>query len=248
MKISVIIPSYKEQDGLVRAVKEVARLIRGTDCEIIVADATPGNAAAEALGGSGAIVLSAPKGRGSQMNAGAAKASGGILLFLHADTSLPENAFEAITKTMSSGLYSAGAFRLEINSAEPWLRFVAWTANIRNFFTGTPYGDQAIFVKKELFEKLGGYREIPLMEDLDFMERVKAQGGGIIILGEAVRTSPRRWEQEGRLYATLMHNALRLLRLSGASPEKLAAFRAAPGLAGKIKALCSRRSDTGERG
>lgn len=248
MKISVIIPSYREQDGLVRAVKEVARLIRGTDCEIIVADATPGNAAAEALGGSGALVLSVPKGRGSQMNAGAAKASGEILLFLHADTSLPENAFEAIAKAMETGLYGAGAFRLEIDSAEPWLRFVAWTANIRNYFTRTPYGDQAIFVKKKLFEKLGGYREIPVMEDLDFMERVKAHGGGIMILDEAVRTSPRRWEREGRLYTTLMHNALRLLRLSGAAPEKLAAFRAAPGLAGKVKALCSRRAGTGERG
>ncbi|MBI4352011.1 MAG: TIGR04283 family arsenosugar biosynthesis glycosyltransferase, partial [Elusimicrobia bacterium] len=182
----------------------------------------------------------APKGRGAQMNAGAKKAAGEILLFLHADTRLPENAFGAIAGALDSGTYGAGAFRLEIDSPDPWLRFVAWTANIRNFFTKTPYGDQAIFVRKELFDKLGGYRELPLMEDLDFMERVKAGGGRIVILAEAVRTSPRRWETEGLFYTTLMHNALRLLRLSGAGPEKIAAFRRAAGLGGKIKVLCSR--------
>ncbi|OIO00558.1 MAG: hypothetical protein AUJ51_09890 [Elusimicrobia bacterium CG1_02_56_21] len=247
MKISVIIPSYKEQDTIVSAVNGVLRLARGTECEIIIADATPGTGVLQALAGSGAIVLTSPKGRGSQMNSGAAKATGDILLFLHADTLLPENAFDAILRALVSGLYSAGAFRLEIDSAKPWLRFIAWTANIRNYFTGTPYGDQAIFVRREFFRKLGGYLEIPIMEDLDFMERVRAHGGKIVILSEAVRTSPRRWETEGMLATTLMHNALRLLRLSGAAPEKLVAFRLAPGLTGKLKVLCASRPVSGEQ-
>lgn len=243
MKISIIIPSYKEQDNITGTVNEVRRLACGSEYEVIVADATPGGAVLRALEGSGALALAAPKGRGAQMNAGAAKASGEIFLFLHADTRLPENAFEAIRKTMASGLYGAGAFRLEIDSPRPWLRFIAWTANIRNFFTGTPYGDQAIFVGKELFIKLGGYKELPVMEDLDFMERVKARGGRIAILSEAVRTSARRWETEGMFFTTLMHNALRLLRLAGVAPEKLAAFRRAPGVPGKIKILFGGRED-----
>ena len=246
MKFSVIIPSYREQAEIARVVQEVQRLPGRAEREIIVADATPGTAVLEALKGLGVITLSAPKGRGSQMNAGAKKAAGEILLFLHADTRLPENAFEAIAKALDSGLYGAGAFRLEIDSHNSWLRFVAWTANIRNFFTNTPYGDQAIFVRKDLFGKIGGYRELPVMEDLDFIERVKAGGGRIVILAEAVRTSPRRWETEGLFYTTLMHNAMRLLRLSGAGPEKIAAFRRAAGLAGKLKALCSRRTTPGE--
>ncbi len=247
MKFSVIIPSYCEQAGIARVVREVQRLPGRADREIIVADATPGTAVQKALKGSGAITLCAPKGRAAQMNAGAKKAAGEIRLVRHADTRLPENAFGAIARAMDSGLYSAGAFRLEIDSPNPWLRFVAWTASIRNFFTNTPYWDQAIFVRKDLFERLGGYREIPVMEDLDFTERVKAQGGRIVILDEAVRTSARRWETEGMLSTTLMHNALRLLRLTGAAPEKLVAFRLAPGLTGKLKVLCGRRPVSGEQ-
>jgi len=247
MKFSVIIPSFNEADRILRAVKDIQSLISGYECEIIVADATSGASTAAALEGSGATTLSTRKGRGSQLNAGAIRATGDILLFLHADTRLPENAFGAIAKAMASGLYSAGAFRLEIDSLNPWLRFVAWMANVRNYFTNTPYGDQAIFVKKDFFKKVGGYLEIPVMEDLDFMERVRAHGGRIVVLDEAVRTSPRRWETEGMLYTTLMHNAMRLLRLSGVAPEKIAAFRRAPGLAGKIKILCARQAARGER-
>ncbi|MBI4352094.1 MAG: glycosyltransferase, partial [Elusimicrobia bacterium] len=96
MKFSVIIPSYCEQAGIALAVKEVLRLPGRAEREVIVADATPGTAVREALKDSGAITLAAPKGRGAQMNAGAKKAAGEILLFLHADTRLPENAFGAI--------------------------------------------------------------------------------------------------------------------------------------------------------
>ena len=245
MKFSIIIPTYRETAGIALAVREVRRLAGGAECEIIVADATPGTAVPEALSGSGAITLSAPKGRGAQMNAGALIATGEILLFLHADTRLPENALAAIGTAMKSGRYSAGAFRLKIDSPAPWLRFVAWTANVRNFFTGTPYGDQAIFVRRDLFKKVGGYREIPVMEDLDFIERVRGSGGRIVLLKEAVLTSPRRWETEGMLYTTLTHNLLRLLRLAGTTPVKMNAFRLARGLTGKLNALFGRAPGPG---
>ena len=237
---SVIIPAYNESAGIARAVAGVERLLPAAEGEIIVADAGPGEGTARALTGSRAVRIACAKGRAVQMNAGAGKASGSVLVFLHADTRLPDNAFSAIGKALASGEYCAGAFRLKIASGNPWLKFVAFTANVRNFFTGTPYGDQAIFVSRSAFEEAGGYREIPIMEDPDLVERLRARGGRIAILEEFAETSPRRWETEGLFLATFMHNLLRLLRLAGASPEKLAAFRQAAGPAAKLKVLLER--------
>ena len=182
------------------------------------------------------------------MNLGAGKASGDVLVFLHADTLLPPGAFQAMELALGARAYCGGAFRLKLNSRSAWLRFVAWSANIRNTFTGTPYGDQAIFVRAGFFRALGGYRELPIMEDVDLVDRARKAGGRLTILKESVLTSPRRWETDGMLSTTLTNHALSLLYLAGVEPAKLARLRESRGLRAKIAALSGAAGLERERG
>lgn len=237
MKFSVIIPVYEEGPLAAAAVEALRRNAGGLDAEIILPCAGRGAAAVPDSLPPDALCFRSPKGRALQMNQGAGAASGDVLVFLHADTSLPPGAFQAIERALGTGAYCGGAFRLKLDSGRPWLRFVAWSANIRNLFTGTPYGDQAIFMKAGFFRALGGYREIPIMEDVDLVRRARAAGGRLVILKEYAVSSARRWEKEGLLGTTLTNHALRLLYLAGTAPEKLAGFRAARGVLSKLVAL-----------
>ena len=237
MKFSVIIPVYEDGPLAAAAVEALRRTAGGADAEIIVPCAGPGAAAVPGGLSPDAVYLRSPKGRAVQMNQGAKAASGEVLVFLHADTRLPQGAFQAIERALSAGDYCGGAFRLKLDSGRPWLRFVGWTANIRNVFTGTPYGDQAIFIKSGFFRALGGYRELPIMEDVDLVRRARAAGGRLVILREYAVSSARRWEKDGLLATTLTNHALRLLYLAGTAPEKLAGFRAARGVLAKLDAL-----------
>ncbi|MDM8536408.1 TIGR04283 family arsenosugar biosynthesis glycosyltransferase, partial [Desulfobacterales bacterium HSG17] len=172
----------------------------------------------------GVIKVSSPKGRGIQMNAGAKQATGRILLFLHADTFLPVNGLELICYSLSKNNIVAGAFDLGINSEIKYYRIIEKTASIRSRLTGVPYGDQAIFVKKDYFFSIKGFQEIPIMEDVDFMGRIKKHRRKIITLPLKVSTSSRRWETDGVLCGTLRNWLLMILYLVGTSPEKLAVF------------------------
>ena len=237
MKFSVIIPAYNEGARAAAAAKAVLKHAVGADAEVILAVAGRSDAAVYRGLPVEVKVIVSPRGRARQMNLGAAAATGDVLLFLHADTVLPPGALMAAEQALRPGYHRCGAFRLKLDSENAWLRFVAWTANIRNVFTGTPYGDQAIFIKTALFRALGGYAELPIMEDVDLVRRARLAGGRPVILKDYVVSSARRWEKDGLLAVTLTHHALRLLYFFGVAPEKLAAFRNARGTAGKFSAL-----------
>ena len=167
----------------------------------------------------------APKGRGSQLNRGAALANGDILLFLHADTMMSQKAVTCLQLEMKHNKsIVGGAFDLGIHSPKKIYRLIECMANKRSHITNLPYGDQAIFLRKKYFLKIGGFSEIPLMEDVDIMQRIKKKNDKIAILPAKVQTSPRRWEKEGVLYVTLRNWLLISLYILGVSPDRLVRF------------------------
>lgn len=221
--ISIIIPVLNEAAVIGETVARLRRQ-RSGDGEIIVVDGSPEGSTISALTDPAAVAVLSERGRARQMNAGAARASGSVLLFLHADTALPPDALRLIRDALGSGRYVGGAFALGIGSDRPVFRAIERLASLRTRLTRVPFGDQAIFIRKDYFDTLGGYDEIPLMEDIALMRRIKRRGGRIVLLPERVTTSPRRWEQEGVLLCTLRNWALQLLYYAGVSPGRLARF------------------------
>lgn len=222
-KISIIIPVWNEISTINQTVDTIFRLKYSGDLEVVVIDADPDGKTIKEIQNSDIVKAIYEKGRAKQMNKGAAVASGNILLFLHADTELPANALDDISSAIEKG-YMCGAFNLGIKSERFVFRIIESAVNIRTRITRIPYGDQAIFIRKDYFDSLGGFSEIPLMEDVELMRRIKRQGGETYIVQEEVMTSSRRWEKEGILYCTLRDWILITLYYLGVSPEKLARF------------------------
>ncbi|MCP4150541.1 MAG: glycosyltransferase family 2 protein [bacterium] len=220
--ISVIIPVYNEAGTIDATLNALQKMRDSFAVEIIVVDGDANSSTISAISHDNTIKMSAPKGRALQMNAGAAKARGDILLFLHADTILPDGAFDDISGAMTSGQFVAGAFNISIPKNRPLLRFNYYTSYLRSRLTGIPYGDQAIFIRKEVFNKFGGYPEIPLMEEVALMKLLKKNKLRVIILKNSVKTSTRRYDQDGFLFGLLRNNAIRFLYLLGVSPHRLA--------------------------
>jgi rSAM/selenodomain-associated transferase 2 len=218
----VIIPVFAESAIINRTVREVRASASGRPVEIVVADGGPGHATLAALDDPGVIGVRCPPGRGVQMNAGAAVAGGAVLLFLHADTRLPENWPAALDRVIDTGGVRAGAFSLAIDSPRPALAMVARFANLRSRLERVPYGDQAPFLHAMLFRELGGFAPIPIMEDVDLFRRLKRRGEPVAILKERVLTSPRRWDKDGVVRRTLGNWRLRLRYALGAAPDELA--------------------------
>jgi len=156
------------------------------------------------------------------MNAGAALASGDLLLFLHVDSVLPDNALRLLRSAMRDARIAGGAFELGIASDRALFRITERYVAVRTRLTRIPFGDQAIFLRRAYFDGIGGYSDIPLMEDVDLMIRVRKRGGAITVLPEKVMTSARRWEREGILYCTLRNWMLQILYSIGVSPIRLA--------------------------
>lgn len=142
------------------------------------------------------------KGRGHQMNFGAERADGDILLFLHADCTLPYNGFRIIRNVLKGNRIAAGAFDLSIVHPNFRFKIIEFGANLRSRITSIPYGDQGLFMKREVFEHLGGFADIPLMEDIEISRRLK-RIGRIIFIRPPIKTSPRRWLKEGIVVTTL---------------------------------------------
>jgi len=222
VSISIVIPVLDECENINRLIGHLRALPARTDPEIIVVDGDPDQGTVRAIEHSRVVAATAGPGRALQMNAGAARASGDVLLFLHADTFLPWNAFELIAQSMREDRCVGGSFDLGILSDRRIFRITEWYAALRTRITRVPFGDQGIFLRKAYFDTLGGYREIPIMEDVELMTRIRKRDDAICILPGKVMTSPRRWEKEGVLYATLRNWALQLAYAAGVPPERLA--------------------------
>ena len=165
-------------------------------------------------------VICSPRGRALQMNAGAEAASGDILLFLHADTTLPDNAFTAIAHALSSPDVVGGAFRICFNCNRWPYRLVAFTTNLRSQIRTLFTGDQAYFIRATSFRAVGGYPDQPLMEDLEIITRLR-KIGKVVLLPQYVTTSARRHEKMGLLRCVLFMWYLRTLYQFGVSPARL---------------------------
>jgi rSAM/selenodomain-associated transferase 2 len=165
-------------------------------------------------------VLEAPAGRAAQMNAGAAAATADILLFLHADTRLPPNALERVRDAIGGG-HVWGRFDVRLDGARFAYRVIEWFMNRRSALTGIATGDQAIFVRRDVFESFGGYAPIALMEDIELSCRLKRRGRPARI-ADAATTSARRWERHGVARTVLRMWGLRLFYRVGVSPARLA--------------------------
>ena len=162
-------------------------------------------------------------GRGVQLNTGAENASAPLILFLHADTQLPLGFQDAVIRCRSNSETVLGAFSLKIDGGNTAIRFIAKCANIRSRFLQIPYGDQSFFLRKNTFTDLGGFPELPIMEDFIFVSQAKKRGK-IITLPQTVSTSARRWQRLGPVRTTLINQLVILGYYLGIKPKKLAAF------------------------
>jgi len=214
-RLSVVVPALNEAPGI-RAALEALAPLRAGGHEVIVVDGGSSDGTPELARGLCDRVLSAPRGRALQMNAGAAAATGAALVFLHADTRLPQGADELIFQSLR--LSPWGRFDVEIDARHPLLRIVACTMNLRSRLTGIATGDQAIFVRREVFP---GFPDIELMEDVAFCKAMK-RFGPPACRRERVVTSGRRWESRGVLRTIVLMWRLRLMYFLGARPERLA--------------------------
>jgi rSAM/selenodomain-associated transferase 2 len=209
------VPALNEAAGI-RAALEALAPLRARGHEVIVADGGSDDGTAELARSLCDRLVVAPRGRASQMNAGARAATGDVLLFLHADTVLPPDAPEVISRSTADHVW--GRFDVEIEGRHPMLKVVARSMNLRSRLTGIATGDQAIFVRRGAFP---GFAEIPLMEDIAFSKAMKRRGAPAC-LRSRVRTSGRRWESRGVLRTVLLMWRLRLAYALGADPARLA--------------------------
>jgi rSAM/selenodomain-associated transferase 2/rSAM/selenodomain-associated transferase 1 len=218
ISLSIIIPTLNEADAIRETIAGIHQR-RGT--EIIVVDGGSEDGTAEIAESLGVKVLRSSPPKAAQMNAGAAKADGNVLLFLHADTRLPENFGQCVLAAAAQEGFCAGAFSLGISSPKTGLRLIEKFANWRSRFLQLPYGDQALFVSRILFNEIGAYPEYPIMEDFELIRRLKRKGK-ITVLPQCVQTSPRRWLKLGIFKTWLLNQLIIVGYYLGVSPRRLA--------------------------
>jgi rSAM/selenodomain-associated transferase 2 len=221
-KLSIIMPVLNEA-ALIQDVLQRLQTLRQQGCEVIVVDGGSTDATVKLATNLADQLIVTEKNRARQMNAGAQQASGEFLLFLHADTILPEHASTLVHNALQSALQSAswGRFDVQIVGAAPMLRVIASLMNWRSRLTGIATGDQAIFVRRTLFEQIGGFPDQALMEDIEISRRLRRRGAPIN-LSAKVATSGRRWMQYGVWRTIFLMWRLRFLYWLGVSPDKLA--------------------------
>lgn len=219
-KLSIIIPTLNEAGGI-RSRLLTLQPLRARGCELIVVD---GGSIDDTVGQALPLtdrLIAAPRGRARQMNAGAALAQGEVLLFLHADTILPAEADKSIVAGLTTSGKHWGRFDVAIAGSQRLLNAVAWFMNLRSRLSGIATGDQGLFVRRDVFRRLGGYPEIGLMEDIALSRRLKRYGPPLC-LKQRVLTSARRWETGGVIRTILLMWGLRAAFFFGADPARLA--------------------------
>ncbi len=218
LTISVIIPTLNEEGNIQELLNDLAK---ASGIEVIVADGGSTDGTVNICRSNGVSVVQSKPGRANQMNRGASAATGGILLFLHADTRLPEDFVHLVGQAMSGKNVIAGAFRFSTDMDTREMRFVERMSNWRSRRFGVVFGDQAIFAGRNAFEAVGGFPDQPIMEDYQFVRRL-GRVGKFVTLPDAVVTSARRWRQNGVWRTTLRNHLIMCLYLLGVSPERLA--------------------------
>lgn len=218
--VSIIIPVYKEE-ALIEQCCEHLLNLRGS-YEIIVVDGSPQKETISSIHHPKIKTLASKPGRGVQMNCGAKEAKGEILLFLHVDTQLPPNALSLIPSYLDQHKHCVGgAFDLRFDTTEWGYSLFGWLSSLRSRLTRVPYGDQAQFFRREIFDSLGGFPNFPILEDVAIMDTIKKRGWPIHIFKEPVLSSPRRWQKEGRVYGVLRNWWLLYQYHRGVSPHQL---------------------------
>lgn len=217
--ISVVIPSLNEATNIARTIASAAPGAR----EIIVVDGGSSDDTVAIAEAAGAIVVRTEACRAHQMNEGAKAAGGDVLLFLHADTVLPDNYGSSVERASFSRKVAAGAFSLRIEGDDKKHRLVEAVVAIRCRLNSLPYGDQAIFVRATTFADSGGFADMQIMEDYEFIRRMKRRGK-VIILPLRVTTSSRRWQKAGVVRTALVNFAIIVAYHFGVAPERLAGW------------------------
>ncbi len=219
--LAVIIPTLDEEDALQR---HLAAAAAEAD-RVVVSDGGSRDASVEVARRAGAAVVTGPAGRGGQLNRGAAAAGDAdVLLFLHADTRLPAGAGGRVRRAIEAGA-AGGGFSARFDDDGAWMRLGSRLVELRTRLTRLPLGDQAQFVRRDVFAALGGFRDWPILEDLDFMHRLKAHArrrGGLALLRPPVVTSARRYREDGIAGTVARNWWIWTLYLLGASPHRLA--------------------------
>ena len=217
---SIIVPVLDEAPGIAAALEALAPM-RRAGASVIVVDGGSRDATRTLAAPLADRVIEAPRGRASQMNAGARECGGDIIVFLHADSVLPPNALDAIAAGLKRTARDWGRFDVAIAGADPLLALVALLMNARSRLTGVATGDQAIFVRREAFDAIGGFPEIPLMEDVAISKKLLGRTRPLA-LEDRVVTSGRRWERHGTMRTIFLMWRLRMAYALGADPRRLA--------------------------
>ncbi|NEP85172.1 MAG: glycosyltransferase family 2 protein [Okeania sp. SIO3B3] len=218
--ISIIIPVLNEVNTITQTIS-TAQTAKDKDIEIIVVDGGSNDGTIELIKCLNIQIISSVPGRATQMNCGAKIATGKILLFLHGDTLLPSNFDRMLEDILVKPKIIAGAFELSIRGTTKGLRIVERMVNWRSRYLQMPYGDQGIFLPAKIFQEIGGFPEIPIMEDFELIRRLKKRGQ-IAIVPTPVFTSGRRWQKLGILKTTFINQIVIIAYLLGVSPQRLA--------------------------
>ena len=221
MTVSIIVPTLDEDRTIVRLLSDLAPL-RAQGHEVLLVDGGSRDDTREAAAALADRVISGPRGRARQMNAGAQSARGDILWFLHADTRVPAQALEAILHACGSGERTWGRFDVRLSGKHWLLRIVEHMMNLRSRLTGIATGDQGLFVTRAAFGAVSGFPDIPLMEDIAMSRSLRDHGRPACVRSPRLQTSSRRWEQNGIVSTILLMWRLRLAYAMGTPPGELA--------------------------
>jgi len=220
VEFSIIIPVLNEEKIINSLIEKLHSIFSSTEYEIIVVDGSIAKTTIGVIDDKRVIKTSSATGRAIQMNKGAELAKGDILIFLHADTLLPKDS-PTLIKNALKGSIKVGSFDLLIDTKYKILQLISKTSRLRSRITKVPYGDQVHFFTRRFFFDVGRYKEIPIMEDVEIMKRIKRIGGRVFIIKTPAITSDRRWVKDGLIYGILRNALLTVLYFLGVSPEKL---------------------------
>ncbi len=217
MRISVIVPALQEETTIASALASCGPYAH----EVIVVDGGSRDQTVARASVLASTILSSRPGRGFQQHTGARHATGDVLLFLHADTRLPSDYPAMVQRVLQNPRVIFGAFALGVDRPGPSMRAICFGANLRTCLLRAPYGDQALFMRTADYWKIGGFQDLPIMEDVDLVKRLLQRGEFRMAPGR-VRSSARRWKKDGLLRRTLGNYWLILRYMAGVSPDKLA--------------------------